>query len=346
MKVRLKRISEQVIIITGASSGIGHLTARMAAERGARVVLAARSEEPIRELAGEIRDRGGQAHFVTADVSREEEVRRIAGEAVGRFGGFDTWVNNAGVSIYGRALDVPISDARRLFETNFWGLVYGSRAACEHLRHHGGALINIGSVVSDRAIPLQSFYSASKQAVKGFTDALRVELEKDGAPVSVTLIKPTGIDTPYTRHALNLMDEEPKLPPPVYHPELVAEAVLKAAQKPMRDVFIGGGAKVMATMESLSPSLTDAYQRTSMFSGQRSGLPAESRISGLHRASGEGEEQGGYSGMVRKRSAYHEAAVMHPVLASVIGLSATLAVGALMRGRTRTRHEERMAPIR
>src|SRR5581483_7814780 len=124
MNVQLKKLADQVVVITGASSGIGLVTARQAARRGARLVLAARSDEELRRLAGEINARGGQAVPVTADVGREEDVRRIADAAVERFGGFDTWVNNAGVSIYGKLLEISIEDQRRLFETNFWGVVY------------------------------------------------------------------------------------------------------------------------------------------------------------------------------------------------------------------------------
>src|SRR5205085_8956246 len=170
MNVQLKKLNEQVVVITGASSGIGLATARMAAKQGARLVLAARTEEALKQLADEITQAGGAAIYVVADVGREEDVRRIAAEAVARFGGFDTWVNDAGVSIYGKITDVPTEDLRRLFETNFWGVVYGSRAAAEHLRTRGGALINVGSALSDRALPLQGMYCASKHAVKGFTD--------------------------------------------------------------------------------------------------------------------------------------------------------------------------------
>ena len=227
MDVKLKKLSEQVMVITGATSGIGLVTAREAARRGAKLVLAARSEGALGRLAGEINAAGGEAVHAAADVGREEDVRRIAETALARFGRVDTWVNNAGVSIYGRIVDTPVEDMRRLFETNFWGVVYGSRVAAEILRQRGGALINVGSVLSDRAIPVQGVYSASKHAVKGFTDALRMELEEEGAPVSVTLIKPSTIDTPYTKHAKNLLeDKEPALPPPVYAPETVAEAIL------------------------------------------------------------------------------------------------------------------------
>ncbi|MGH9943917.1 MAG: SDR family NAD(P)-dependent oxidoreductase, partial [Pyrinomonadaceae bacterium] len=125
MKVKLKKLAEQSLVITGATSGIGLVTACAAAKRGARLVLAARNEEALSRLANEINSAGGEAVYVVADVGREADVRRIAEEAFARFGGFDTWVNNAGVSIYGRVLEVSDEDHRRLFETNYWGVVYG-----------------------------------------------------------------------------------------------------------------------------------------------------------------------------------------------------------------------------
>ena len=134
MKVQLKRLGDQVIVITGASSGIGLATARRAAKRGARLVLAARSEADLEQLVKEIRERGGQAVAVTADVGSFEDVRRIGHVALRTFGGFDTWVNNAGVSIYGPALDVSLDDMRRLIDTNLWGVIHGSRVACAACR--------------------------------------------------------------------------------------------------------------------------------------------------------------------------------------------------------------------
>src|SRR5690242_13676398 len=164
-KLRLKPLREQVIVVTGASSGIGLTTARLAAERGARLVVAARSEQALRQLEEEINTAGGEALAVAADVGKEEDVQHIADAAVTRFGGFDTWVNDAGISIYGRLLDVPPEDHQRLIQTNLWGVVHGSTVAARHLRNKGGAIINLGSIVSDRAIPLQGMYSASKHAV-------------------------------------------------------------------------------------------------------------------------------------------------------------------------------------
>src|SRR5206468_7879728 len=131
-------------------------------------------------------------------------VERVAEAALARFGRIDTWINDAGVSIYGRLAEVDEEDNRRLFETNFWGVVNGSLCALPHLRRQGGALINVGSEVSDAVVPLQGMYSASKHAVKGFTDALRVEIEEvDKAPVAITLIQPTAVDTPLPQHAKN-----------------------------------------------------------------------------------------------------------------------------------------------
>ena len=223
-----KRLRDQVIVITGASSGIGLATARMAAARGARVVLTSRNERDLRVAVEEIDARGGRATHVVADVAIPEEMDRVADIAIREFGGFDTWVNNAGISIYGKLTDVPMEDKKRLFDTNFWGVVNGCRTAVRHFANRGGTIINIGSIVSDRAIPLQGMYSASKHAVLGYTDALRMELEHDRLPITVTLVKPASIDTPFIEHARNYMPDAPTLPPPVYAPEVVARAICAA----------------------------------------------------------------------------------------------------------------------
>jgi short-subunit dehydrogenase len=329
MKIRLKDLDRQVIVITGASSGIGLVTARRAARKGAKLVLAARSIDDLTQLVEEIRARGGEAIAVQADVGVEDDVRHIAAEAVRAFGGFDTWVNNAGVSIYGPALDVAIDDMRRLFETNFWGVVYGSRAACEHLRERGGgALINLGSEVSDKAAPLQAAYSASKHAVKGWTDALRLELEHEGAPISVTLIKPGPIDTPYPEHAKNYMPDRPKHAPPVYAPESVAAAILHAATTPVRDLFVGGGAKFISAMDKWAPRTTDCLTRRMLIPGTHSGEPRNGDEA-LHDAGGGLRERGHYPGMVR-RSMYTRA-VIHPMLSSAAAVGAGLLVTMIWR---------------
>ncbi|HZS07911.1 MAG TPA: SDR family oxidoreductase [Blastocatellia bacterium] len=333
MNVRLKKLSEQVMVITGATSGIGLVTARMASKRGARVVLTARDDDALRQITEEIAASGGEAIHVAADVADEAELRRVAEAAVERFGGFDTWVNNAGVSIYGKLLEISIEDQRRLFETNFWGVVYGSRIAALHLCRRGGALINVGSTLSDRAIPLQGMYCASKHAVKGYTDALRMELEHDGMPVSVTLIKPAAIDTPYTRHARNYLPNEPQNPPPVYAPDVVAEAILHCATHPVRDLFVGGGAKAMSALGHYAPRLADKVMERTMFSRQKSDRPERHpEVHSLYAPINGLKERGGYRGHVAESSLY-TAASMHPLIAGAAVVGAGLALGALWRAK-------------
>jgi short-subunit dehydrogenase len=327
----LKPLNDQTIVITGASSGIGLTTARMAARQGAKLVLAARSEAALQELEHEIRSAGGDAVAVAADVAVENQVRRIAETARERFGGFDTWVNDAGGSVYGRLADVSIDEQRKLFEVNYWGTVYGSLIAVEHLRNRGGALINLGSVASDRAIPLQGAYCASKHAVKAFTDTLRSELEKDKAPVSVTLIKPTAIDTPFFRHAETYMNAQPVEPSPMYAPETVADAILRAAQNPVRDILVGGLAPVQSMMGRLFPRLGDKFVNATMFKGQKSRRqprPGENQI--FVRPSGELRERGDYDRITLERSWYTEIAA-RPMLASAFAIGAGIAAAAWMR---------------
>ncbi len=327
MSVKLKKLEDQVVVITGASSGTGLVTARLAAARGARLVLAARSENALRELTEELNRGGAQAVYVVCDVSKPEDVREVARTAQETFGGFDTWVNNAGVSIYGKLEDIPVEEMRKLFETNVWGLVYGSLEAVKHLKQrsrkqhggeYGGALINLGSVLSERAIALQGIYSASKHAVKGFTESLRMELENEGAPVSVTLIKPSAIDTPYARHAKNHMEEAATLPPPVYAPETVARTILYCAEHPKRGAFVGSGGKSLAMLGYYAPSFLDKVMETVFVKQERKDqppLPLEQN--GLDKPAGKLEARGGYEGVVIGSSPY-TAASLRPGLAGTL----------------------------
>jgi len=293
MQSRLKPLDEQVIAITGASSGIGLATAQTAAQAGSTLVLAARSEARLAEIADAINEEGGNAIYVVADVGRFDDVRRIADAAIERYGRIDTWINDAGIAIYGRLDEVNDADSRRLFDTNFWGVVYGSLVALPHLRRNGGALINLGSEVSDAVIPLQGMYSASKHAVKGFTDALRIEVEDlDKAPVAVTLIQPTAVNTPYPQHARNYMDKEPKLPTPQIDPQRVANAILKAATEPTRDVKVGMMSKINTTMAKIAPSLGEKIAARQASRQQYDQPPSRDPEGALWHASGGGDIYG------------------------------------------------------
>ncbi len=325
MKIRLKKLGEQVIVITGATSGIGLATARRAAQRGAKVVLVARNEDALKQLAFELGKKGCEVMHVVADVGIEEDMRRVARSAIERFGGFDTWVNNAGISIFGRNEDVSLEDQRRLFQTNFWGVVHGSLVAVEHLKQHGGAIINLGSEVSDRAVPLQGMYSASKHAVKGFTDSLRLELEAEGAPVAVTLIKPASVDTMFVEHAKNYLEVEPRLPPPIYAPEVAADAILYAAEHVKRDMFVGGAARLVSSTAHYAPKMMDGYMKHFLERQQKSGRSARDRTQ--HSLYGPGQdlqERQGYEGHVFESSLYTQAET-HPRTATAL-LAAGLAL--------------------
>lgn len=313
MAKHLKKLVEQTIVITGATSGIGLVTARSAAQRGARLVLVARSEPALRRLNAELKAVGARVEYVVADVADMQQVQHVSDFAVEKFGGFDTWINNAAVSIYGKIEDVTLEDHRRLFETNYWGVVHGSLVAAEHLKSRGGTIINVGSALSDRAIPIQGTYCASKHAVKGFTDAFRMELEHDGAPITLTLIKPASIDTPYRQHARNYMPMEPKNPPPVYAPEIVAEAILYSAEHAVRELYVGGAGKALAAAAFIAPGLLDRWMDRVMFSAQQEELPSRPPHQGLDHPSGSLLASGGYSGHVSRSSLYTRAAE-HPVL--------------------------------
>jgi short-subunit dehydrogenase len=330
MRVKLKRLRDQVIVITGASSGIGLTTAEMAAERGARVVLNSRNEEALRQAVDRIRQRGGRATFVVGDVADDEAMELLAQRAIDGFGGLDTGVNNAGIGMYGRLHEAPLADKRRLFDVNFWGLVHGCRAALPHLRRNGGAIINIGSVVSDRAIPLLGIYAASKHAVKAYTDTLRMELEEEGAPISVTLIKPTSINTPFTDHARNFMAEEPEFVPPVYAPEEVARAILKCAEHPTRDLIIGGAGKVMSVLGKVAPRMTDVYMEHTAFQQQKKNAPSRS-ASSLYSPQQDGHRRGSTERYTIERATYTRAA-----MSDVTRVLPVLAIGALVAGTIRT----------
>lgn len=207
--------------------------------------------------------------------------------------------------------------------------MYGSLAAVRGLRERGGALINVGSALADRAIPIQGMYATSKHAVKGFTDVLRMELEAADAPVSVTLIKPAAIDTPFPQHAKNYLDEEPSLPPPVYAPELVAEAIVHAAETPERDLTVGGGGKLISALGQHAPGLTDRVMETEGFlEQQKAGRPSQNPNGALYGPTFGLQQRGDYEGHVRETSLYTKAA--RSPLATGMVVSAGLMVAALL----------------
>ena len=331
MAVRLKPIAEQVVVVTGASSGIGLSTVRLLAERGARgLVLVSRNGAALHDLARELAGRGTPAIAVVADTGRRQDVQRVAKRAIEEFGGFDTWVNGAAVALYGTSEQVPVEDQRRLFEVNYWGVVNGSLIAASHLRRRGGAIINIGSVLSDRTMILQTAYSASKHAVKAFSDGLRMELEQDGAPVSVTLVKPSAIDTPYSEHARSYLEEAERLPPMVYDPRLVAEAIAFAAEHPKRDMTVGLSGYMIGLLGAVLPRLTDRVMEWLGTSSQTTGQRARRGMrDNLYRPRQDGDDHSSLPYNAR-RTSLSLMAQMHPLLAAAALAGLGAAVTALI----------------
>ncbi|AUX48765.1 short-chain dehydrogenase [Sorangium cellulosum] len=254
-----ERFRNPVVVITGASSGIGRATALAFAERGAAVVLSARREQPLRDVAAACEQAGGKALVVPADVTNEAAVLEIARRAAESFGRLDVWVNNAAVTLFGLFEQTPSEPYRRVIETNLFGYIHGARAALAQFRRQGsGVLINVASMVSKIPEPYVSAYVASKHAIRGFSQSLRQELEVLHArDIHVCTVMPATIDTPLFQHAGNYTGRAPRAMPPVYPPERVARAIVRLARTPRREVYAGTSAPQLALLSFLAPGLAE-----------------------------------------------------------------------------------------
>lgn len=272
--MQLKSINQQVVAIVGASSGIGRETALQFAARGAKLVVSARSKTGLETLVEEIRSRGGEAVAVPADVTNFEQVQAIANKAVEQYGRLDTWVHAAATGILARFDQIEPEEFKRVIDVNLMGQVYGTMVALPHLKREGrGALIHLSSMEGRRSLPLQSPYCAAKHGVEGFLESLRVELQHEGIPISVTSIKPSVINTPYYNKVQTKLGVKPTGIPPYYQASLVTEAILYVAEHPTRDFIVGDVGKVLDLLQRLSPELVDTLLLLVGFQGQRTNEP-------------------------------------------------------------------------
>jgi short-subunit dehydrogenase len=265
----------QVVVITGASSGIGRGIAHAFADRGASVVLAARSAQSLAEVADECRERGGTPLVVPTDVSDEAAVQALTRRAVEHFGDIDAWVNAAAVWSYGRFEDTPASVFRQIVETTLFGQIYAARAVLPQFRSQGhGVLVNISSLYGRLSSPYVSPYVTSKWGLLGFSEVLRQEL-RDTRGISVVTILPGAVDTPIYRHAANYMGRQIRPLPPVISPQRAVAAVVRAVDHPQAEIIVGQTHRVGAWAHQLVPRLYDRLVGPVIDHGALRKAPAE-----------------------------------------------------------------------
>jgi short-subunit dehydrogenase len=299
------RIRHSVVVITGASSGIGRATALALAKRGAVTVLASRSHEALDEVARQCRAHGGEAISMPTDVTDAAAVRNVAARTVNRYGRIDVWINSAGVLAYGPFGTLPLEDFRQVLDVNVMGTVHGARAALPHMRDRGaGLLINMSSISAVAPQPYAHAYAMSKAAVRALGTSLRQELWIEGANgVEVCTILPAVIDTPIFEHAANYTGRATGAMAPVYAPERVAGAVLKLIRSPKREVIVGPSGRILAAGAQLAPTLTEAVVAVQFDRQQLSRTLAADETSGnlYEPADGSGATHGRFHG--RRRTA-------------------------------------------
>lgn len=328
-------LEEQVVVLTGASSGIGREAAGLFGRRGASVVLAARDGEALNDVAREVELAGGRALAVPTDVADWPQVENLARAAADRFGRIDTWVNDAGVAMGGTVEATEIREIERLFRVNVLGTIHGVKAVLPYMgRQGGGTIINVGSVAGVRAFPIQSVYSATKHAVKGLTEGLRLELWKKGGDFHVTYIAPAAIDAPLFPQSPTKYGTQMGPPPPIYDPRIVAESIVFAAEHPRRDIFVGGAAKAFDVMERISPAFTDwILMQGGIIEKQITDLPREEGDTLFEPPPEPRTIRGGYSGQSHPTSWYTRVFEWHPVLKPIAIGTLALGATAILKGR-------------
>src|SRR5918912_127137 len=268
-----KPLREQVVVVTGASSGVGRAVARAAGERGAKVVVSARNAAALDNAVREIEAFGAEALAVPADVASEDEVAQVVEQAVDRFGRIDTFVRSHMVTVYAEVERLEPDELRRVFEVNFFGGVYCFRAALPHLKETRGTFIDVNSALAYRGIPLQAAYCSTKAALRTYLESARVELEKEGAGVDVCVVLPGAINTPQFDRGRQKIGWQPQPVPPIYQPEPYAEAVMHCCEHPIRELPVSWGAQKLLWGQKLSPRAGDLILLRNGWKSQRTNDP-------------------------------------------------------------------------
>ena len=270
---RKKPLSEQVLVVVGASSGVGRAVARAAGARGAKVVVAARSREALAAAAREVEGLGGEALAVTADVASDEDVGALVERTLERFGRVDSVVASAFVSVYAEIERLEIAELARVLDVNFLGRARIFRAVLPALRESRGTFVDVNSALAYRGIPLQAAYAASKAAGRAYFEAARVELAKARAGVDVCVLLPGAINTPHFERVRQKTGKQPRPVPPIYQPEVVAGAVLRCCERPSREPVVTWGGQKLLWGQKAAPRALDVFLRATGWSSQTTGEP-------------------------------------------------------------------------
>src|SRR5919202_1879743 len=266
----------EVVVITGASAGIGRATVRKFAEHGAYIGLVARSLDGLEGARKEVEAAGGKALVLPTDVSDPDQVEAAATAVEEAFGPIDLWVNDAVASILSPFKEIKPEEFRRVTEVTYLGTVHGTLAALRHMRPRGeGKIVQVGSALAYRSIPLQSAYCSAKAAIRGFTDSIRTELIHDGSNVKITMVQMPAVNTPQFGWIKNRLPKQPQPVPPIFQPEVAAEAIYWAAHNDRRELYVGGPSVKAIMANKIAPGLLDYYLANTGYSGQQTDEPAE-----------------------------------------------------------------------
>jgi NAD(P)-dependent dehydrogenase (short-subunit alcohol dehydrogenase family) len=265
----------QTVVITGASAGIGRATAKLYGERGANVGLIARGQAGLDGAARNVEDAGGKALAIPADVSDYAQVEDAARQVEAFFGPIDVWVNVAFTSVFSPFAEITAEEFRRVTEVSYLGFVHGTMVALARMRPRGrGTIVQVGSALGSRSIPLQSAYCGAKHAINGFTSSLRCELLHEGSGVQVTVAQMPAVNTPQFSWVRSKLPRHPQPVPPIYQPEVAARGVLYAADHPgRRQYWVGASTAATILANRVVPALLDRYLARTGYDSQQTGEP-------------------------------------------------------------------------
>jgi NAD(P)-dependent dehydrogenase (short-subunit alcohol dehydrogenase family) len=309
-----KPLDKQVMVVTGASSGVGRAIARAAGARGAKVVVAARGEDGLAAAVEEIERAGSQALAVPCDVAEQAQNEELVRRALERFGRIDTFVANAIVTVYAEVEDLEPDELRRVMDVNFFGVAYGFWASLPALKESRGTFLHVSSALAYRGIPLQAAYCSSKAAARTFLESARVELQKHRYDVAVSLVLPGAVNTPQFDRDRQKLGKQPQPVPPIYEPEPYAKAVLRCAEKPIRELPVSWGAQKLLWGQKLSPRAGDLVLRRIGWKNQHTGedKPVDSPDNLFETLPGDPGAHGRFDGQAKSSNAWTRLRLLLP----------------------------------